>query len=48
MLNDSKDENVPGDVSIYRSEGDAFNDIEDWWVENSEGYALARRACDWS
>lgn len=41
VLNESKDENVPGDVSVYRSEGDAFNHIEAWWVENSEGFAFS-------
>jgi hypothetical protein len=41
VLNESKWENVPGDVSVHRSEGDAFNAIEAWWVENSEGFAFS-------
>ena len=41
ILNESKDENVPGDISLYRSEGDALNDIEAWWVEDSEGFAFS-------
>jgi hypothetical protein len=41
VLNESKDENVPGDVSVYRSEGDAFRDIEASWVENREGFAFS-------
>lgn len=40
VLNESKDENSPGDVSIHRSEGDALAGLEDWWVENSEGFAF--------
>lgn len=40
VLNESRDEKIPGDVSVYRSEGDALNAIEDWWVENSEGFAF--------
>ncbi|WP_326524859.1 hypothetical protein [Sphingomonas sp.] len=40
VLNESRDENVPGDVSIYRSEGEAFSKIEDWWIENGEGFAF--------
>jgi hypothetical protein len=40
VLNESTDEKVPGDVSVYRSEGDALNAIEGWWVENCEGYAF--------
>jgi hypothetical protein len=40
LLNESKSESVAGDVSVYRSEGDACASIEDWWVTNSEGYAF--------
>lgn len=40
LLNESNKEDVPGDISVYRSEGDALNDIEAWWVENSEGFAF--------
>jgi hypothetical protein len=40
VLNESEDESVAGDVSVYRSEGDAVNALEDWWVENSEGFAF--------
>ena len=40
VLNESKDEKAPGDVSVYRSEGDAFDDVESWWVENSECFAF--------
>lgn len=41
VLNESQEENVPGDISVYRSEGDACRDIEAWWVENSEGFAFS-------
>lgn len=40
VLNESRDESVPGDISIYRSEGDGCGAIEAWWVENSEGFAF--------
>lgn len=40
ILNDSNgsdiDEGVPGDVSIYRSEGDALRELEPWAVEDSQ------------
>ena len=41
VVNESKEESVAGDVSVYRSEGDAFNDLEASWVENSEGYVFS-------
>lgn len=40
VVNESKDERTPGDVSIYRSEGDAFTHLEAWWVENAEGFVF--------
>ncbi len=40
VVNESKDENLPGDVAIYRSEGDACAAFEDWWVKSSEGHAF--------
>jgi hypothetical protein len=40
VFNESRDESVPGDVSVYRSDGDACANIEGWWVENSEGFAF--------
>ncbi len=40
LLNESKWENVAGEVSVYRSEGDALNDLEASWVEKCEGYAF--------
>ncbi len=41
LLNESSDERVPGDVSVHRSEGDALNSVEPWWVESSEGFAFS-------
>jgi hypothetical protein len=41
VLNESRDERIPGDVSVHRSEGDACSSIEAWWVENSEGFAFS-------
>lgn len=40
IVNESNDERVPGAVSVHRSEGDALNSLEDWWVANSEGFAF--------
>ena len=34
VVNESKDERLPGDVSIYRSIGDACEALEYWWVKN--------------
>ena len=41
IVNESNDERIAGDVSVYRSEGDALNNLEAWWVENSEGHAFS-------
>ncbi|MFB0874615.1 MULTISPECIES: hypothetical protein [unclassified Sphingobium] len=44
ILNDSNgsdiDESIPGDVSIYRSEGDALRELEPWAVEHSHIFAF--------
>ena len=40
VLNESRDESVPGDVSVYRSVDEGCRAIENWWVENSEGFAF--------
>lgn len=44
VLNDSNgsdiEEGMPGDVSIYRSEGDALRDLEPWAVEHSHIFAF--------
>jgi hypothetical protein len=40
LLNESGSEDVAGDVSIYRSEGDACAAIKAWWVDQSEGFAF--------
>lgn len=44
ILNDSDgtsiEESMPGDVSIYRSEGDALNGVEPWAVEHSQIFAF--------
>jgi hypothetical protein len=44
ILNDSNgseiNENIPGDVSIYRSEGDALRELEPWAVEHSQIFAF--------
>lgn len=40
VLNESRDEAVPGDVSIFRHAGDACAHLEYWWVEDKEGFAI--------
>ena len=44
ILNDSNgseiDESIPGDVSIYRSEGDALRELEPWAVQHSQIFAF--------
>ncbi len=41
VVNESTDERLPGDLSIYRSEGDACSYLEPWWVEKNEGFAFS-------
>ncbi len=40
VLNESSDEAVAGDVSIFRHAGDACAHLEYWWVEDKEGFAI--------
>lgn len=40
IVNESAEERRPGDVSLYRSVGDACEALEYWWVKNNEGYAF--------
>ena len=40
VVNESKEERLPGDVTIHRSIGDACEALEHWWVKNGEGYAF--------
>lgn len=40
IVNDSKEERVAGDVSVYRSEGDALGHMEAWAVADSEVHAF--------
>lgn len=40
LLNESRSVDAAGDVSIYRSEGEACAAVEAWWVKNSEGFAF--------
>jgi hypothetical protein len=41
VINESSAEEVPGDVSVFRSEREACRHLEPWWVEDSEGFALS-------
>jgi hypothetical protein len=40
LVNESRDEGTAGDISIFRSAGEACLWLEDWWVENGEGFAF--------
>lgn len=40
VVNESSDEAVAGDVSIFRHAGDACAHLEYWWVEDNEGFAI--------
>lgn len=40
VVNESSDEAVGGDVSIFRHAGDACAWLEQWWVEDKEGFAI--------
>lgn len=41
LINESRIEAVAGDVSLYRSVGEACRALEHWWVEGDYGYAFA-------
>lgn len=40
VLNESSDMRVAGDVTLFRSAGEACTWIEPWWVANQEGFAF--------
>ena len=40
LISESEDENIAGDVSIFRSFGEACRYLEHWWVEESHGFAI--------
>lgn len=40
IVNESRDEATAGDVSVFRSAGEARNCLEHWWVDRSEGFAF--------
>jgi hypothetical protein len=40
VVNESHDEAVAGDVSVFRNVDAACGWLESWWVENGEGTAL--------
>ncbi|MEW6640251.1 MAG: hypothetical protein AB1586_07075 [Pseudomonadota bacterium] len=40
VVNESRDEATAGDVSIFRSAGEACSWLEYWWVESGEGFAF--------
>lgn len=40
IVNESTQERLPGDVSLYRSVGDACEALEWWWVRDGQGHAF--------
>ena len=40
IVNESRTVGDAGDVSIFRSAGEACGYLEHWWVENGEGFAF--------
>ena len=40
VVNESRDEVTAGDVSVFRSAGEACNRLEHRWVDNGEGFAF--------
>ena len=40
VINESSDERIPGDVSAFRSAGEACRYLEYWWVEEGHGFAF--------
>jgi hypothetical protein len=40
VVNESRDEAIAGDISVFRSAGEACSWLEHWWVENGEGFAF--------
>jgi len=40
VINESPDEAEAGDVSIYRSAGEACRALEHWWVDTGKGFAF--------
>lgn len=40
VVNESRDQLAVGDVSLFRSAGEACSWLEHWWVQNDEGFAF--------
>jgi hypothetical protein len=40
VVNESRDQATPGDVSVFRTADEACGWLEPWWVENGEGFAF--------
>ncbi len=40
VVNESRDEGSAGDVTVFRSAGEACRYLEHWWVQNGEGFAF--------
>ena len=41
LVNESRAIDLPGDITLFRSEGDACGHLEPWWVAEGEGFALS-------
>jgi hypothetical protein len=40
LLNESNAETRAGDISVFRSAGEACGALEPWWVQDREGFAF--------
>jgi len=40
VVNESREFTAAGDISVFRSVGEACRALEHWWVENGEGFAF--------
>lgn len=40
VVNESRNEATAGDVSVFRSAGEACGWLEHWWVETGKGFAF--------
>jgi hypothetical protein len=40
VVNENRHEATAGDISVFRSAGEACSWLEHWWVENGEGFAF--------
>ncbi len=40
LVNESAQEDAPGDVTLFRTTADACAHLEPWWVDDEEGFVI--------